>query len=66
MVDQGAQQLVALASEVARRAAETARRMRSHGVGRVDTKSTATDVVTAADKAVERQIIDAFVRSGIR
>jgi myo-inositol-1(or 4)-monophosphatase len=31
--------------------------MRSQGVGRVDTKSTATDVVTAADKAVERQII---------
>ncbi len=31
--------------------------MRSRGVGRVDTKSTATDVVTAADKAVERQII---------
>jgi myo-inositol-1(or 4)-monophosphatase len=31
--------------------------MRSQGVGRVDTKSTATDVVTAADKAVERQIV---------
>lgn len=31
--------------------------MRSRGVGRVDTKSTATDVVTAADKAVERQIV---------
>jgi len=56
-VDQGAQELVTLASSVARRAAETARRMRLQGVGRVDTKSTATDVVTAADKAVERQIV---------
>jgi len=57
VVEQGAQELVTLASQVARRAARTAREMRSRGVGRVDTKSTATDVVTAADKAVERQII---------
>lgn len=56
-MDQHAQELVTLAQEVARSAAETARRMRSHGVGQVDTKSTATDVVTAADKAVEREII---------
>ena len=32
--------------------------MRSQGVREVDTKSTATDVVTAADKAVERQIVE--------
>lgn len=57
MLDQGAQQLVTLASEVARRAAATAREMRASGVRQVDTKSTATDVVTAADQAVERQII---------
>jgi myo-inositol-1(or 4)-monophosphatase len=57
VVDQGVRELVTLASEVARRAGETARQMRSQGVGRVDTKSTATDVVTAADKAVERQIV---------
>jgi myo-inositol-1(or 4)-monophosphatase len=57
VVDQSAQELVVLASHVARRAAETARRMRTHGVREVTTKSTATDVVTAADKAVERQIL---------
>jgi myo-inositol-1(or 4)-monophosphatase len=57
VVDQSAQELVTLAREVARQAAEIARRMRSHGVGQVATKSTATDVVTAADKAVEREII---------
>jgi myo-inositol-1(or 4)-monophosphatase len=57
VADQGAQELVELAREVARRAAETARRMRTEAIGQVDTKSTATDVVTAADRAVERQII---------
>jgi len=56
-VDQGIHELVELAREVARRAAETARRMRTDAIGQVDTKSTATDVVTAADRAVERQII---------
>lgn len=56
-MDLDVQELVTLASEVARRAGDTAREMRSQGVGRVDTKSTATDVVTAADKAVERQIV---------
>jgi myo-inositol-1(or 4)-monophosphatase len=56
-VDQGIRELVELAREVARRAADTARRMRTEAIGQVDTKSTATDVVTAADRAVERQII---------
>lgn len=56
-MDLDVRELVTLASEVARRAGETAREMRSQGVGRVDTKSTATDVVTAADKAVELQIV---------
>ena len=45
---------------VAREAAVTARRMRAGAIGDVQTKSTATDVVTAADKAVERQVIEAL------
>jgi len=45
---------------VARAAAATARRMRSEAIGDVETKSTATDVVTAADKAVERQVVEAL------
>lgn len=57
MVDQGARELLELARDVARRAADTARRMRADAIGQVDTKSTATDVVTAADKAVEQQIV---------
>ncbi|SDY47449.1 myo-inositol-1(or 4)-monophosphatase [Micromonospora pattaloongensis] len=46
--------------DVARDAAETARRMRAEGVRGVDTKSTSTDVVTAADRAVERQVVAAL------
>jgi myo-inositol-1(or 4)-monophosphatase len=48
--------LLALALSVVRPAADLAREMRSHGVSGVFTKSTDTDVVTAADQAVERQV----------
>jgi myo-inositol-1(or 4)-monophosphatase len=48
--------LLSLALSVVRPAADLAREMRSHGVSGVFTKSTDTDVVTAADQAVERQI----------
>ncbi|NUR30141.1 MAG: inositol monophosphatase [Catenulispora sp.] len=57
MVETDAQDLLKIAVEVARRAADTARTMRDQAIHEVDTKSTATDVVTAADRAVERQII---------
>lgn len=53
-------ELLAIAVQVARRAAETARRMRAEAITEVDTKSTATDVVTAADRAVERQVVAAL------
>jgi len=53
-------ELLAIAVRVARSAAETARRMRAEAVTAVDTKSTATDVVTAADRAVERQVVTAL------
>ncbi|MFI7078213.1 inositol monophosphatase family protein [Micromonospora sp. NPDC049903] len=53
-------QLLEIAIEVAREAAATAYRMRVEGVSVAATKSTATDVVTAADRAVERQIVDAL------
>nr|WP_256516273.1 inositol monophosphatase family protein [Actinoplanes aksuensis] len=52
--------MLGLAVKVAREAAATARRMRAEAIGDVQTKSTATDVVTAADKAVERQVIEAL------
>jgi myo-inositol-1(or 4)-monophosphatase len=51
----GPEKLLEIAVEVARRAGATARRMRAEGVSGISTKSTATDVVTAADRAVERQ-----------
>jgi myo-inositol-1(or 4)-monophosphatase len=54
--------LLEIAVTVAREAAATARRMRAEGVATVATKSTATDVVTAADRAVERQVIEAIRR----
>ncbi|NUO58859.1 MAG: inositol monophosphatase [Hamadaea sp.] len=57
-MDQNARELLDLARRVARRAAETARRTRTEAIEQVDTKSTATDVVTAADRAVERQIVE--------
>jgi myo-inositol-1(or 4)-monophosphatase len=49
--------LLAVAVEVARRAAGTARRMREAAITDVATKTTDTDVVTAADRAVERQVV---------
>jgi myo-inositol-1(or 4)-monophosphatase len=53
-VDAG--ELLIVALSVVRPAAELARRMRVEGVSGVTTKSTETDVVTAADQAVERQV----------
>ncbi|GIF49669.1 myo-inositol-1(or 4)-monophosphatase [Asanoa ferruginea] len=53
-------ELLAIAVTVAREAADTARSMRAEGVSGVTTKSTDTDVVTAADRAVERQVIAAL------
>jgi myo-inositol-1(or 4)-monophosphatase len=50
-------ELLGIALPVARQAADTAQRMRAEGVSGVATKSTATDVVTAADRAVERQVV---------
>ncbi|WP_306215204.1 inositol monophosphatase family protein [Actinoplanes sp. RD1] len=55
-------ELLAVAVRIAREAAETARRMRAEAITDVETKSTDTDVVTAADKAVERQVVDALAR----
>ncbi|MFJ8577721.1 inositol monophosphatase family protein [Micromonospora sp. NPDC093277] len=52
--------LLEIAVTVARDAAVTAHRMRAEGVSVAATKSTATDVVTAADQAVERQVLDAL------
>jgi myo-inositol-1(or 4)-monophosphatase len=54
----GATELLDIAVAVVRPAAELARSMRVDGVEAVSTKSTATDVVTAADHAVERQVIE--------
>jgi myo-inositol-1(or 4)-monophosphatase len=48
-------ELLALALKVVRPAAELARSMRGRGVDQVATKTTDTDIVTAADQAVERQ-----------
>jgi myo-inositol-1(or 4)-monophosphatase len=56
-------QLLDLAISVARRAADLARTMRSTGVAAVATKTSSTDVVTAADQAVERQIFEALRRA---
>jgi len=54
------EELLTIAIKVARDAARTAHRMRAEGVTGLTTKSTATDVVTAADRAVERQIVAAL------
>ncbi|PWU45779.1 inositol monophosphatase [Micromonospora globispora] len=56
------QELLEIAIDVARDAAATAHRMRAEGVSVAATKSTVTDVVTAADRAVERQVLDALRR----
>ncbi|MEU3456008.1 inositol monophosphatase family protein [Micromonospora sp. NPDC006766] len=53
-------ELLEIAVTVARNAAATAHRMRAEGVSVAATKSTVTDVVTAADRAVERQVLDAL------
>ncbi len=50
-------ELLGIAVRIARDAADSARRMRDEAIGDVSTKSTDTDVVTAADKAVERQVV---------
>lgn len=55
-----ADELLAIALPIAREAAATARRMRAEAITDVETKSTRTDVVTAADRAVERQVVDAL------
>jgi myo-inositol-1(or 4)-monophosphatase len=55
-----ADELLAVAVEVVRAAADLARDLREQGVTGVATKSTSTDVVTAADKATERYVIDAL------
>jgi myo-inositol-1(or 4)-monophosphatase len=54
------EELLAIAVRTARDAAATARRMRAEAITDVQTKSTDTDVVTAADRAVERQVVDAL------
>ncbi|MCA2216091.1 inositol monophosphatase family protein [Jidongwangia harbinensis] len=54
------EELLKIAVRIAREAAGTARRMRADGVTDVQTKSTDTDVVTAADRAVERQVVAAL------
>jgi myo-inositol-1(or 4)-monophosphatase len=53
-------ELLTVAVRVAREAAATARRMRAEAITDVQTKSTATDVVTAADRTVERQVVAAL------
>ena len=53
-------ELLELAAPIAASAAATAGRMRAEGITGLDTKSTLTDVVTAADRQVERQIIGAL------
>jgi myo-inositol-1(or 4)-monophosphatase len=52
------QALLEIAVDLARAASEMARRERDGGVGDVRSKSTETDLVTAADRAVERLIVD--------
>jgi myo-inositol-1(or 4)-monophosphatase len=53
-------ELLDLAVRIAADAALAAYSMRSQAIVDVDTKSTLTDVVTAADRAVERQVIAAL------
>ncbi|TDB72761.1 inositol monophosphatase family protein [Micromonospora sp. KC723] len=55
-------ELLAIAVDVAREAADTAYRMRAEGVSVAATKTTVTDVVTAADRAVERQVLDTLAK----
>jgi myo-inositol-1(or 4)-monophosphatase len=55
-------ELLVVAVRMAREAADTARRMRGDAITDVQTKSTDTDVVTAADRAVERQVVEDLKR----
>lgn len=55
-------ELLTIAVRIAREAAGTARRMRDEAITDVQTKSTDTDVVTAADRAVERQVVETLRR----
>ena len=54
--------LLVVGVRIAREAAVSARRMRDEAITDVTTKSTDTDVVTAADRAVERQVVEALRR----
>ncbi len=54
--------LLSLATDLAREAGELALSMRE-GIEQEDTKSTPTDVVTAADRAVERLLVDGIRRA---
>jgi len=53
-------ELLELAVPIAASGAATAARMRAEGITGFDTKSTLTDVVTAADRQVELQIVEAL------
>ena len=53
-------ELLAVAVAIARDAGDTALRMRAEAIQDVQTKSTDTDVVTAADRTVERQVVAAL------
>ena len=53
---------LALATDLAQQAGELALSMRQ-GITQLDTKSSPTDVVTAADEAVERLLVDALTRA---
>ncbi len=50
--------LLGVAVTVARRAADLVREQRAEGISGLGTKSTITDLVTAADRAAERLIVD--------
>lgn len=54
--------LLAVAVEVARAGSRLARRMRERGVDQVATKTTDTDIVTAADREVERRMVEMIRR----
>jgi myo-inositol-1(or 4)-monophosphatase len=56
-------ELLAVAVSIVRSAADLARTLRAQGIGEVSTKSTPTDVVTAADRAVERHVIEEIHKS---
>jgi myo-inositol-1(or 4)-monophosphatase len=52
------QELLDLAIDLTARAGELARQTREQAITEVDTKSSSTDVVTAADRAAERLVVD--------